>query len=324
MSKVLLVGDYYPHASIKSFFIELISRKLKAEGHEVIILSDAWCNDFSELFGDVEFLSNNLQFKKRFFIDPIQLRYSGNDILLSYLGLACKILDTYEVDFILYLDKIENAPLIELIKNRYKINVQMIIDDINMYKCMDDYIYPFLTSSLKFYDKIYTFLPYKAFLSHFLKLPNDKIADICKSVSVIDQHGNVQESKRNSICVLAASIDDNKHKSLDNIIQNISKTANIYYFAMINNTENDEIKSKIIPFHEITNFNLLNMVIAFDDELLGTNENEFGKQYLISSLIGCPVLIKKDKLLNLMNYYEVKYHDISDNYCVIHTLNQKD
>ena len=95
MSKVLFIGDYFPHASYNAILNEKIATKISVT-NELILVSSAWCNIDKVIYGDEVSLSINKPFYKRFFLDPIQMKYLNQDVVQGYLALCCKIIEKYE------------------------------------------------------------------------------------------------------------------------------------------------------------------------------------------------------------------------------------
>jgi len=93
MKRILLIGDYFPALSWEAFWNKSLAEELVENGHEVILLSNSWSVVDADCFiGDVDELSNDAPFEKRYYIDPFQMRYTGGDLINGYLGLICQIL----------------------------------------------------------------------------------------------------------------------------------------------------------------------------------------------------------------------------------------
>lgn len=180
MKKILFVGDYYPLFSYKSFFNYKLVEKLNKKGYEIILLSKSWCDADEETFyGSVESLSQNYPFYKRYFIDPLQVRSGNLNLFNAYLGLGCKIIEYEQIEGIIFADDVMFSPIIELFKIRYQIPCYLLLFEKEAFQKMtDDYVMPYIKSTLSSVDKIIVYPQYQDILPWMFGIDKDHILGV--------------------------------------------------------------------------------------------------------------------------------------------------
>lgn len=313
MSTILFVGDYYPLASYISKFNELIVEKLNNEGHKVILLSKSWCDAQNVGFwGNVNDLSMAHPFYKKYFLDPIQVKFSKGNILSCYLGLACKILENEFIDSIVFADDISNSLLIELIQNRYNIPCHMLLFDFNINKFMDNYNFSYINKNLKQYIKIYTYLPYIEFITKYLNISNNFL---CPKIPLIIQKNILKEHKSKDIFILCTTLTDTKYQKIIKIISEMNISNYKFKIAILNPKVSDINNVHLpliyidIPFKAIPK----DSIVIFENELFGQENVNYNEIVLILSLGFIP-LIFKNKINLISKYYLIQYHELFDSF----------
>jgi hypothetical protein len=157
VSNILFIGDYFPLMSQQTLRNHLIAQDLFQKGHKLFLVSKAWCKVKAKNFlGSIDELSVNAPFEHRFYIDPIQIRTIGNNILLGYLGLCLDIFAKYHIDYVYFAEDMEYAILIENLKKRVQFKCIMGLRDINNFSqgIYDIYMRHFIELTLKHMDVI--------------------------------------------------------------------------------------------------------------------------------------------------------------------------
>lgn len=323
MKRILIIGDYYPHISFNSVLNKLIAERLNREGYKLILLSSAWCCiRQNELVGDVYSLSENFPFEKRFYLDPIQVSCSGGDLLQSYLGLACKILKNYTIDLILYADTLENSLLVELIKNRFGIETRLIVNDFSIYKCLDNYTFPYLFGNLKNYSTIYSYLPNQKLLQDFFQVPKDKLKDvndILKKWNVL----NIDSENCKKLCVLTLCLDNEKLNTIKETLGNITSNFKVLWVTIKNNTFDLFNNEEVMTIDRFLDLKLTNTVVAFENELLDHEKVSFS-EISIAQICGYSCLLSMSNIRYLSQFYDVQYFKVNEEFGILKCLNSKE
>lgn len=174
MKKVLLIGDYFPNLSWESFRNKSIAESLSNNGYKVILLSKSWCDVTEDCFiGNVNELSQNAPFTNRYFIDPCQMKRTG-ELLNGFLGLVCKIIPYEKIDFVLFSEQIQFVQLAELIRNRFDIPCYLSLFSFSTISgyLHDDYALEYLGKTLSYFEKIFTLDSYCERLSRIVSNGN--------------------------------------------------------------------------------------------------------------------------------------------------------
>lgn len=318
MSRILIIGDYYPYCSYNSILNKLLVERLKKEGHEAILLSDSWCavHNKNEIYGDVITLSENYPFEKRFYLDPIQVQFSGNNILLSYLGLACKIINNQKIDLILYMSDIRNSLLVELITSRYSIKAIMINFDINIYKFLDNYTYPSMTANLMNYAEIYTFRPNIYMLERFLKIPKSKMRDLeeCFIENKVPNNSDIEQ-----ICVLDTILDDKRYALIKSRIHELENKYKILIVPMKNNAHN---QCGTIPFENFISVNTPKTALTTANEVLDDRNYVAFSEITLSFNLGYPFLIRNSRITQINEFYASNYVGVSTEWSILNAIHE--
>lgn len=178
MSRILLIGDSYPLFTYKAEENIRIAEMLKQNGHDIYLLSTAWCvvkeDDF---YGDVEFLSNPYPFTKRFYVDPLQVRAANIGLLSPMSGLCMKILEQEKIEVVIFADDLTYLPMIELCRNRFDIPYYLLLfhDEQIKYRLLDDYLYPLFQTGFQAFRKIFTFPFYQQTLIENFQVEESRI-----------------------------------------------------------------------------------------------------------------------------------------------------
>lgn len=175
MKKILLIGDYFPALSWDAFMNKSIAEELVENGHQVILLSKSWCVVNEDCFvGNVIELSCNAPFAKRCFIDPLQVKRTGGELINGFLGLACKIIKHEKIDCVLFSEHIEYGILVELIRNRFDIPCYLswfTFSNASGY-LYDDYASSYIRKTLSYFQNIFTWDSYCEALSKIIPSRN--------------------------------------------------------------------------------------------------------------------------------------------------------
>lgn len=167
MHKILLIGDSLPLFSYRAAMTLEIAEQLCSRGNEVYLLSKAWCKVTEATFyGDVGQLSDPYPFRKRFFVDPLQLRESKAELMTSMLGLGLLIIDEEDIDCVVFSDDLSLLPLVEMLRTRRKLPCFLYLFDMARIGSglLDDYMMPVFPASLQAFDAIFAFPGYKNLL----------------------------------------------------------------------------------------------------------------------------------------------------------------
>lgn len=167
MRKILMIGDSLPLFSYRAAMTLEMAGQLRSRGNEVYLLSKAWCRATETTFyGDVSQLSDPCPFRKRFFVDPLQLRESKAELMTSMLGLALLTIDEEKIDCVVFSDDVSLLPLVEMIRTRRKLPCFLYLFDMAriVSGLLDDYMMPILPASLQAFDAIFAFPGYKNLL----------------------------------------------------------------------------------------------------------------------------------------------------------------
>ena len=98
-----------------------IASSLSLQGNELILVSDSWLEvNRSDFVGNVNELSNDGLFWKRFYLDPVQMRYM-NDKFIALFNICVMVINRFHPDVLLLVENLEYIYLLELIKHRYNI-----------------------------------------------------------------------------------------------------------------------------------------------------------------------------------------------------------
>jgi len=171
MKNILFIGDYFPLLSYSSAVNDSIAVSLYQHGFSIFLLSRAWCSvERGNFIGTVEELSNSAPFVRRYFIDPSQIKISGEDQITALFGLCCKIIEHDTIDSVLICDNLEFCLLAELLKARYSVECYLgIYLSSQVYiKPFTNYLLPFIKKTFLSFDRILTFEPYVGMLSNIV------------------------------------------------------------------------------------------------------------------------------------------------------------
>jgi len=157
MKTILFIAESFPIASEECGINIEIAKSIRECGNNVILFSLSWCRSDSDNFmPEYGRVFDSEPFIKRYFLDPIQLRILDDDIITSSVGLLVKILESENIDTIVFVEAIKYGIIGEIIKRRYSIPIIMYIcHERQLEKMYDDYVYPATLRALKTYDKIY-------------------------------------------------------------------------------------------------------------------------------------------------------------------------
>ena len=169
MSRILFIGDYYPLFSYVTDENFHIAKELQSAGNEVYLLSKSWCTTTKETFyGTYENLSKDYPFKKRYYLDPIEFRNFGKDLISCFVGLGCKIIECEKIESIIFSEDISYSLAVELLKKKYDLPCYLLLFDKQRFflKALSNYVYPYIGTHLKIYDYIFTCAEYKNILEY--------------------------------------------------------------------------------------------------------------------------------------------------------------
>lgn len=128
--RIVVIGDYFPHGSYESIRNHFIWDDLHSAGFELVLLSRGWASESEDAFvGTRAELMNDGIFAKRYYLDPLQLRYSGKDTMLAYAEMCLKIAKHEKVDAFFICESIEFAVLAKLIKQDCGAPLYLFLDD---------------------------------------------------------------------------------------------------------------------------------------------------------------------------------------------------
>lgn len=250
MNRILYIGKYYPLFSYESKQTEIIVNDLNKKGNNVILLSKSWCDvNESNFVGDVKTLTNDKLFYKRFYIDPLQVRESNQNIVSAYFGLACKIIEYEKINKIIFADDIEYSLIIELLHYRYHIPCCLFLFTISSArKILDNYIIPYIRKNLLIFDKIYTFSVSAEFLKQDLQIDKEKVIEAVPFKEI-----NIKENeiKKDNIYLLCREkCDEKKKEFLKDIIRMTGKKKeNVFFIIQVKDIkkESNEVYIKDLP-----------------------------------------------------------------------------
>lgn len=319
MKKLLFIGDYFPHISFDSALNDRIGREL-GKDFELILLSRGWCDVKDGIWGDVDSLSTKFPFIKKYYLDPIQLKYMGGDIVRGYLGLACKILETEKVDLIIYADKMQYCLLTELLKARYSIPIYRIIYDANVYQCLDDYTIPYILHNLKSCDKIYMYLPNIDLFNRFINTPQCLLLDINDIYQELYLPMNIQNIER-VITLFVTIIDEEKYEILMQKMKGAFPGYELRIVFIKNNFQDGSYK-QLESLNEFLIREKSSSMVIFENELLGQKHIAFSEIFL-SLTWGLPCILEKDKIRQISQFYDVREWEINEEYGAISILQKR-
>ena len=214
MSKILLFGDSLPLFTLNAAITNEIAEQLRSHENEVYLLSKAWCTVTEENFyGNAEQNCTQYPFKKRFYLDPIQIRRSKGELLTSMLGLAIKAIDEERIDFLVFADDLSYLPLVELIHARRAIPCFLFMFDIRRnYECLvDNYMISGLDLSLQAFDAIYSFPGFGELLSQLFHIPEEKVI-LASPLPIKILETDAKSCKRDRLYILTDSFSTRRAK----------------------------------------------------------------------------------------------------------------
>lgn len=314
MSNILYVGDFYPLFSYKSRMTELIVHNLSERGHKVILLSKSWCvvNE-DDFYGTAEQLAQNKPFYKRYYIDPIQLKVSGLELINAFVGLACKIIEYEDVEQIIFAENLKYSMMIELLKARYHIPCYLFLFEKKSLKCMvDDYMIPYMGTHLAAYDGIYTYPAYREFLVSGMQLEPEKIYD---AEPVHSGKGNqIGQEQISCIYVFCKNCTTEKMKNIRMQLEQKTGVQELE-ICFVGEEKNmlEEQEKRLMAPSEIP----AKSVISFE-EILMDKEPVNESRILAVCASGFIPLVSKNIMNDLMRF-EVKYAELGE-YCAIQSL----
>ncbi len=323
MDRILFIGDYYPLFSYKSRQNFNIVEELHKKGHDIILLSKAWCTvNENNFYGTVQKLSCDYPFYKRYFLDPVQIRNYNIDIFNAFLGLGCKVIEREHITQIIFADDIIYSPIVELLKKRYNIPCYLFLFWAESFKCMmDDYVWPYMNANLEAYDQIFTYLPYKETLVKYMNINGNKIRTVCTVSNTLPE--NYCYKLPNNIYLYS---EDLNAEHLKRILTDISKKLNysgakIYIIsASIEDSDTfifEDNHYKKLEFKDIPK----GAAVLYDYELLVSNPVNFGFIFTCLSCGFYPIINENHlsglKELNMSycklgNYYVVNDYKKED------------
>lgn len=304
MSHILYIGKYYPLLSYQSKQTEVVVKNLLKRGHKITLLSLAWCEvSENHFYGNVEDLSQNYPFYKKYYLDPIEIKFSHNNILNAYLGLACKILEYEDIDEIIFADDMQYSLIVEILKARYNKPTYLLLFDIPKLKMLiQNYMIPYMPSHLKIYDKIFTYTIGKEFLKTFLKIQGKNI------ISTIPfEIENIESFDKNKVLYVCQTT---KNIADDNSILN--KT--IKNFLSLNSNF-QLIKGDLTDCCRLKDLKGSNNVLILREEEMQVNSLIDYSYVLTSCFNGYYPLINAQHL-ELLSDFEIKFYKIGDLYVV--------
>lgn len=307
MDKVLFIGDYFPHISYKSFLNNKLAMKL-SEKYELILVSSAWNNIENEIYGDESTLSENKPFSKRYFLDPIQMKYSNYDIVKGYLAMCCRIIENYDINAIIYADKMQYILLIDLLKVRFNIPIYLLFYDINIYQCLDDYTVPFISFSISQAEKINMFLTNCDLFNKFLNIPKYLFEDL--NVFSRNFYKDIS-AEINEVAILSAYLDQEKYNNLYRKLVDMNLPYP-FFFVALKKAANLEIpKNNIVLYDDFETGNFRNVALFFEDEIFEQKHIAFSEIFL-SFTLGKPCLLQKHKILQISQNYKIKSRKMTE------------
>lgn len=325
MSKILIIGDYYPLFSFRSGTVEMVAAEL-AKDHCVVLLSTSWCKVKNYTFcGTVEELSRNGPFSKRYFIDPMQLKSSDIDIQNALLGLGSKIIEREGIDQIIFIDDLRYSPIVELLTHRFNIPSFLFLYNFEgMRYTLDNYACEFIPSNFMSYNLIFTYLPYKDFLMRYHRIDDTKIRVALPMQYSHLRPGN-EELNLNDIYIFpdeAFLTEPEKHWSkVRDFIHNTDKKIHI---ITVNESFHQYVQSKVsefgnadlIQFKRNANIAPENSLVLCTGELL---HNKLIDYNMLMNILArkCCALVKQEHL-SALEEYQVDYFKMQDFYVVTH------
>lgn len=198
MKKILYIGEYLPIFSCNTMFTQHVVSEMVSAKHEVTLLSKSWCTVTENSFcGYRHELFEDTPFKKKYFVDPIQLKVSRSGLFAGLLGLGQKIIETEHIEHVVFADDIEYLPLIELFKRKYGVECSWLFFDPKYEKdCFDDYLFLIYRDAIKHFDNIYTYPQYSEMIRYTFR-DSIKSVLICSPFNL--QHNTLVSTKNEEI-----------------------------------------------------------------------------------------------------------------------------
>lgn len=123
MANVIILGDYFPKMTYKTLLNQYLLEMNNGDD-KIFLVSKAWCEISNENFiGSMNELTRNGNFTKRFYVDPLQLKYSQNKDA-AILGLICDVIKKENIDIIKCTNCINYSIILDNIK-RWFPNIQI-------------------------------------------------------------------------------------------------------------------------------------------------------------------------------------------------------
>ena len=185
MSRILFIGNSYPLFTYNSEMNLRIAEELKKAECDLYLLSRSWCTVREDNFyGNVDILSDSHPFKKRFFVDPVQLRASGIELMGAMTGLCIKILEQEKIDTIVFADDPSYLPVVETARNRFAVHCYLFLfqDEHILYRLFDNYLYPIFQEGLHIFEKVFTYSAYRKVLTECFSVEESRIIPSCPLV----------------------------------------------------------------------------------------------------------------------------------------------
>ncbi|MBR0093319.1 MAG: hypothetical protein IJP92_16655, partial [Lachnospiraceae bacterium] len=171
---------YYPVQSEISSNVHEISRRLKEDGMQLLLLSRSWCEIASDSEAFLYIMENKREpFERKHYVDPIQMRLSNADVIKLMIGLACKLMDYEDISRVLFLDSLEYLPVYQVIRMNYQVRGTLFLHSEEQVKAgFRGYSYPNMRNAIKSFDEYRTIPKYNALLEEMgIDSKKVKIAD---------------------------------------------------------------------------------------------------------------------------------------------------
>lgn len=123
MANVIILGDYFPKMTYKTLLNQYLLEMNNGDD-KFFLVSNAWCEISNENFiGSMNELTRNGNFTKRYYVDPLQLKYSQNKDA-AILGLICDVIKKENIDIIKCTNCVNYSIILDNIK-RWFPNIQI-------------------------------------------------------------------------------------------------------------------------------------------------------------------------------------------------------
>lgn len=307
MSKVLFIGDYFPHASYNAILNEKIATKISVT-NELILVSSAWCNIDKVIYGDEVSLSINKPFYKRFFLDPIQMKYLNQDVVQGYLALCCKIIEKYDIKAIIYADKMQYCLLVDLLRTRFSIPIYRLIFDANIYQCLDDYAVTFVPYSLEQSEKICMYKSNSDLFHKFLNIKEDLFVDLNPFSQSLYKK---VEDGIDSIAIFTNYLDQDKYDFLCKRIMNLMLPVPFFFVALEKDKNLKTLNHAIILYSEFEGADNDKVALFFENEICEQKHIAYSEIVLALSL-GKSCILSKSKVLQIEQFYNIKKEKVTE------------